>query len=306
MHRLQQFLTSILLPQIQAYESSVANGKDNAKTIMLSASIVESFLWLHLGTEIGAFPQPASRDIYEAYLTPFFQSLLSTDIKAMSEMKTGPVYVAHSNQSKAVVLRLGRFATVLVEKAMRREEIFSRELAGFSRPDRLRPVFQTFLILHSHLISRPSVESFTYQVSFADEQTWRHSWKAGCDSEEVMRADTTGGSISSLVCAGYLNLWNYAVKVTTTDQNLKGDPELASDLFRLTDRLKEMGRWRINLKNADTSSRFDDVRVRIMENVESEEKNDISRICSREIRESMNSAFQVWFSAALIPVPVLA
>jgi len=273
---------------------------------MLAASVVESFLWLHLGTEIGAFPGTASRDIYQSYLRPFFRSLLSTDAKAREEMEMDRLYVAHSEISDAMRPMLGRFAFVLLEKAMRQEEIFSSEQAKFSRPERLKAVFQTFLILYSQLTSRRSVELFTYQVNFADAPTWRQNWNKPCTAKEVERADIEHSSISSSICAGYLNLWNYAVKLMMTEQNLRGNAELAADLFRLTDRLKEMGRWRINLKHLSSSERFDDVRVRIMEKLDEDAKDDLSRICVKEIRTSMDNAFSFWFSAAPTPVPQYA
>lgn len=304
MHRLQQFLTTVVLPQTEAYKNFSTNGKDEAKAIMLGVSIVESFLWLHLGTEIGAFPRPASHDIYATYLSPFFQSLVSRDAKARDEMKAYPTYVAHSDRSKGLLQKVAsRFASILVEKAMRQEEIFSSEQAGFSQPGRLRPVFQTFLILHSRLVSNRSVETFTYQINFADDDEWRRNWREDCRPEEVMLADVDFRSTSSSICAGYLNLWNYAVKATMVAENFEGDQAVASDLFRLTDRLKEMEQWRINRKSKKASERFDDVRVRIMERLDEESTDSISEVCVREIRNSMDSAFSLWFSAAPMPVP---
>ena len=70
--------------------------------------------------------------------------------------------------------------------------------------------------------------------------------------------------------------------------------------------LKEMGRWRINLKHLSSSERFDDVRVRIMEKLDEDAKDDLSRICVKEIRTSMDNAFSFWFSAAPTPVPQYA
>jgi CRP-like cAMP-binding protein len=67
-------------------------------------------------------------------------------------------------------------------------------------------------------------------------------------------------------------------------QNLSGDPELSFDLFRLVDRLKQMERWRINLASRKTSQRFDHVRTRMMERLDTEAKDDISEICVKEIR----------------------
>jgi predicted transcriptional regulator len=117
-----------------------------------------------------------------------------------------------------------------------------------------------------------------------------------------MLADVDGMSVSSSVCAGYLKLWNYAVKATMVAQNLEGDHELSSDLFRLTDRLKEMEQWRINRKSQNLSQRFDDVRIRIMEKLDDESRDSISKVCVKEIRKSMDTAFNFWFSAAATPV----
>lgn len=301
MHRLQQFLSSVLYPQIQTYQK--AKEKNSAKTIMFAASIMESFLWLHLGTEIGAFPQPASRDIYRIYLSPFFSSLSSL------ATEDSPLYVTHSHESGSLLYMFGRFADVLLEKAMRHEEVFSSELAGFSRPDRLVHNFQTFLILHSRLVTRPPVESFTYYVTFADHSTWHQAWNTDCDPGKVELANVGGGTGASSIVAGYLNLWGHAAKVMAIEKDLAQDAALSSDFLRLKDRLAEMRRWRINLRSGATSKRFADIRNRIFDNLTMhalEAEGNASGIYAERIFASIDEVFSFWHSDApeTKPAPV--
>ena|SRR5713101_1167956 len=126
MHRLEQFVVGILLPNIsqlpkvsdlethpdmferiggseEAFGSlseaqEPAEGEDAAWLGEIRAEIIESFLWLHLGVEIGSFSEEFSRAVYETYLAPFFKSLLSRNRRVLDQMRFDDIYVAHSRQ----------------------------------------------------------------------------------------------------------------------------------------------------------------------------------------------------------------
>jgi hypothetical protein len=107
MHRLQQFTVGTIAPELDKLRLHPTIENDPSAA-MVSFSMIEAFLWLHLGVEVGAFPTQASDDVYKAYYLPFFQSLSR----------------AHSFQSSAIYLALPEFARALIGKAMRQEMPF--------------------------------------------------------------------------------------------------------------------------------------------------------------------------------------
>jgi len=74
MHTLQEFLLKNVVPAVEQLRQARQH-KNLPTTRSAYASVFESFLWLHLGTEIGVFPPEASRAIASAYYGDFFQSL---------------------------------------------------------------------------------------------------------------------------------------------------------------------------------------------------------------------------------------
>ena len=170
MHRLQTFLTEVLFPTLSALSTEATTSKPQQLSLM-RREVVEHVLWLHLGTEIGAFPYRQSRKIYTAYLGPFFQSLVSRDLDERAAMAAGRVYVAHSEESRALVLGLPRYANILVEKAMRSEDIFESERLEFRNAQSLSGLFQTLLLLHSRFAVSETVRQFTYDIRAASKIT---------------------------------------------------------------------------------------------------------------------------------------
>lgn len=138
MHRLDDFVVRRVLPDLEALNQQPSG---DAKSATLRSRLTESLLWLHLGAEIGSFPQQASNEVYEACFRPFVESLSSQETGQMR------IYVAHSRESGSLILSFPRYVRILIERAMRGEEIVSIERCEFSSPQNMRASFQVLLIM---------------------------------------------------------------------------------------------------------------------------------------------------------------
>lgn len=262
MHRLGQFIVGTLLPRLDRL--GAVSGKP-AWLAETRAEIIEAFLWLHLGVEIGSFPEGASREVYKTYIVPFFRSLMTKDPVLLEEMKRGERYVAHSPESEALVFALPRYATILSEMAMRGDEVFTKEQAGFEKPDGLQGLFQTLSLLYSSFVASPAVRQFTYEVNFERENAWDKDWSTIFTADEVREADISGSaSPIALTFAGYLNFWGHGVRCREAVQDFEGSEEASfSDVWKLRDRVSEIQSWRINLRSRHVANRFELIQKKI-------------------------------------------
>jgi hypothetical protein len=306
MHRLQTWLTVKVEPDLELLEILVSDGRD-AGARMIRAQLVESFLWLHLGAEVGAFPEEAAFGVYAEYFLPFFRSLISKSQRAREEMSGNRIYVAHSRESESLILTFPRFARILIEKAMREEGVFSTELCDFSNTRSLISTFQTLLLLTSSLDAERSVQQFIFQLNFVLEKTWSESWLEGCDSEQVMAVnDVRNSPPSAITCAGFLRLWGYAASVRDLFENLDNRRGISrEDLFKLRQRVREIQSWRVNLNSAQAAARFDSVRSRIRHGIDEDVRSGtVNSDIAYQVKQSLDDAFAFWFatSPALEPV----
>ena len=74
MHRLGQFTVGTIAPEWQRLLGKNAKPSES-ETPLIALSLIESFLWMHLGAEIGAFPREESEEVYSLYYHPFFEWL---------------------------------------------------------------------------------------------------------------------------------------------------------------------------------------------------------------------------------------
>lgn len=310
MDRLEQFVARNLIPEVRLLRLC-SSSRDPAGAELSRSAVIELFLWLHVGTELGAFSLGQSRQVYATHLHPFFESLISSDSDERQNMRNNHIYVAHSAESLSLVRQFPRFVDVLIEKGMRGEDVFLSELAGFQTPpNRLIPAFQTLLLLSSDLALDRTVREFTRQVSFAGNDEWRRNWEPNCDWKELLAAQYEGRSDASTTArtlTGFLKLWGYAAKMKEFFANLEGHASVSRtpDTFLLRDRVRAMQRWRINLGSRETSQRFEQIRERVYQGMESDARN-VSTQVVQMIQESMGTAFEFWFDVRPALSPVFA
>lgn len=300
MHRLPQFVTGSILPNLSLLEQLLKTD-DIARAAMTRSRLTESLLWLHLGVELGSFPEEASSEVYTTHFIPLFGSLISQREQAREEMRQSRIYVAHSPESEALVLSFPRFAAVLVEKAMRGEDVFRAERLEFSYAGSLTPAFQALLIMASNLALSRDINAFIYYVNFVDHGTWAELWEQDFGPTEVFATQTElRAPPAAHICAGFLQLWGYATKLKEFFGNLEGRiTPSQTDLFKFRQRAREIQSWILNLRSGQVSSRFDEVRRKLNQGLDADvSKGRIGSESAKLVQESMDSAFEFWFAAA--------
>jgi hypothetical protein len=300
MHRLAAFVTERILPDLNVLEAATLQRNHGIAKVFRSR-LVENFLWLHLGTELRAFPSDASLGVFDKFFIPFFESLLSRDERKLASMHENKLYVAHSADSEALLYSFPRFAVILIELAMRgQKDIFSHEPNKFSRPSYLTSPFQTLLGLGSEVIKDPDILEFIYQINFADHETWDRAWESDRLSEVFITSSRIRVSQSPSISAGFIKLWGYVAQVKHFFSNLGDREDLPrEDVFKLQQRAREIQSWQINLRSVDNTTRFDRVRLRMSERIERDVDADrIKAKAASLIQDSMDTAFEFWFHAA--------
>jgi hypothetical protein len=263
------------------------------------ASLFESFLWLHLGTEIGVFPLQLSAEIASSYYQPFFQSLNARRDNALDEVEfASKLYVYDTPESKDLKAAFPGF-TILIERAMRGEDGLKVQRSEFNSPDSLKPLFKNFLRLASMIRMDPRVRHFTVVSQFATEVEWQNEWRGGdCAPEEVedfaAQVDLKDRSAASIF-AGFLRLWSYSHQLTAMVEMYEHEEIRGEDRFKLVDRIKEILRWRINLRSAETANRFEAVRSALKTNLDRQAMQEGNLKGAVDfIKKSFDSAFAIW------------
>ena len=173
MHRFEDFIVRRVLPD---YVSLKERQVGDSWGAMLRCRLVEHMLWLHLGVEVGVFPAEPAEEFYTSFFQIFFRSLLSQDPQRLEEMKKGQLYVAHSEESNSLILTFPRFARILIERAMRKEDIFSIERLEFSNSGVLRSSVQTLIMLTSQAVHLRPLAEFVHGVNFVEQAKWDADW----------------------------------------------------------------------------------------------------------------------------------
>jgi hypothetical protein len=303
MHTLQEFVLTNVVPAIEEVRNAQAHN-DLAMRRAAHANVFESFLWLHLGTEIGVFPAEPSREVFSTYYADFFKSLNREQDRLLDVVAfRSRLYVYDTPESTELKSAFPDF-TKLIEQSMRGNDVFNVQRNEFRDPDSLRPIFNNFLRMASVFASDPLILRFVLICQFSDARAWDNEWHGGdCVSEEVALAGETGeyeGSSSAIICAGFLRLWSYSHQLREMSNMYEKESIESVDRFKLIDRIKNNLRWRINLRSREVANRFESVRREIKKRLHGEAAESGNLRTSVDfIVNSMDTAFEVWLRHAV-------
>ncbi len=258
MHRLQQFAVGTILPE---WERAVVNRnlQDESELPMIALLVIESFLWLHLGVELGAFPREESEDVCSYYYVPFFRWLKSYD----GTRQHGRVQLPFLQSSP--YLGLPEFARVLVRMGTGEGQPLYEQPSGVGEKPLLIAPFQSLLILYSRLCRDTAVRQFLYGIGFQNSDDWGKHWGEQCTAEELFNAvESAEASPTAMVLAGYMRFCEYARNTNEVLDNIEDLGILDRPrLFEFKDRIRNMQAWRLNLSSGDAAKRFEQVRERV-------------------------------------------
>jgi hypothetical protein len=258
MHRLQQFAVGTIAPEWERV-AVTREFQDDSELPMMALLIIESFLWLHLGVELGAFPREASEDVYLFYYAPFFQWLKSYSGNRPRSRHQPPFL------ESAPYLGLPAFARALVGKGVGEGDPLYDQPSGVGEKPILVAPFQSLLILYSRLCRDTAVRRLLYGIRFQNSDDWGKQWSEQCTAEDLFNAvESAEGSPNAMILSGYMRLSEYA---RNTNEVLKNIEDLGildrTRLFEFKDRIRNIQAWRLDLSSGDTSKRLEQVRERI-------------------------------------------
>jgi hypothetical protein len=265
MHRLQQFVVGTILPE---WERVVVNRElsDQSELPMMAVLVIEGFLWLHLGVELGAFPREASEDVYLFYYPPFFRWLKS--YRETTQIGRDQ----RSFLQSAPYLGLPVFARVLVSKGIDEGQPLYDQPSGVGEIAGLIGPLQSLLILYSRLCRDTAVRRFLYGIGFQGPDDWRMQWNEQCTAEDLFNAvESTDASPTAMVLAGYIKLCEYARNTNEVMINIEGLGILDSARsFQFRDRIRNIHAWRLDLSSGHTAERFEQIREKVRRMVDQE------------------------------------
>jgi hypothetical protein len=258
MHRLQEFAVGTIVPEWERV-TRTAEPVDESERAMMALLIIESFLWLHLGVELGAFPRNASEDVFSFYYATTFRWLKSYDDRRPRSQRQPPFL------DSAAYLGLPEFARALVRMSLDGgNPLYERPSGVGERPALVAP-FQSLLILYSRLCRDTAARRFLFGIGFQNADDWRTQWSQPCTTEDLFKTFLSAeGSPAAMILLGYTRLSEYARNVNEVLKNIEDLGILDSArLFQFKDRIRNIHAWRLNLSSGDTAQRFDQVREQV-------------------------------------------
>lgn len=304
MHTLQEFVLKSALPAIRQL-GKARKAVDLPTKRGAYASVFESYLWLHLGSEVAIFPLEPAQSVFASYYSRFFESLNAQEdrlLKESEDLFRSRLYVTDTVESRELKATFPDF-TILIELAMKGENGFRFQRNEFQEPGSLRPMCRNFLRVGLSVASDPLVRSFTNLSQFTDANQWESRWRGGdCNPEQVMTARTLGGKSPdpAVICAGFLKLWGYSYQLRQMSEMYEHENIRSDDRFRLIDRIKTILRWRINLRSTELAARFESVKAMLKRNLDEQVANE--RVENAEglrnsvevITKSFDESFDFW------------
>jgi hypothetical protein len=218
-----------------------------------SFSILEAFLWLHLGVKLGYFSKPASRRVsYE-----FGNRLLG------------------AYERTVAALMLQKFSPplqrILEAELTGRVDLFSSSEEIPESLDEIQQAFQNAVLLVSGFVNEANAQQFLKMVNIAKPMDWEATFgKQGFGLHSPNEPTDTMWSRIGL---------SKVVEFMEAYRQMQGDydnlpTKLAPQISLLKRNLKEIQSWRLNFAEESARSRFMEV------------ANDVARNMRKEVAET--------------------
>src|SRR5690348_420855 len=133
MHTLQEFVLRNLTVARRRLKA-VSRLQDTAARRGAHSSMFESFIWLHLGTELGVFDLSAAKELVHIYFKELFDSLVSTKPTTVAETEhlfRGEVRIYDTPESSDLKATFPDFV-IQIEDAMRNKDLFAASINKFT------------------------------------------------------------------------------------------------------------------------------------------------------------------------------
>jgi hypothetical protein len=233
------FLNDRLSPIIE--EFTAIGSYPQKRSNFIRAELLEWFLWLHLGVQIGYFPLPLSRravyeyfpmilDAYDVISeTPFFQTAYTPPLRTIWESEFSG--------------RQDLFASARVWK-----EAAPSEASSF---------FQTSSVLASEFVQDLETRPFIQAITLSTDAEWEQALKDNKSLDDVEQNESTDNFPDNAhwTTPGVLSTIDYLR--TVRQFNLDEWERISSQEFAsFRQRLREIQQWRLNFANLPYRLRF--------------------------------------------------
>lgn len=255
MYRLVEYVNNYVGPERDGWNA--ARKQDYTPLLAkANAGMFEAFLWLHLGVEIGVFPEENAIKVVEAYFDEFFTSLVATQKRFEGRTVTSaPSLMLDELRSRFSSL------TPLLNMALQRNVPFSFQRCGFSDVMKLRAPFDVILMLMTAFVRNSHSDSFTTAVTFLPDIDYDGLMKKAFGVEFEKQSFSSEDAVIVLdsdpgnLYEGFQETNRHMMMCRDLFRELRSS-SLESDASRMLFRFREIHRWRIDLRNKSVETRF--------------------------------------------------
>jgi hypothetical protein len=233
------FLNDRLLPILQ--EFTTIESYPQKQSNFLRAELLESFLWLHLGVQIGHFPLSLSRravyeyfpmilDAYEVISeTPFFQTAYTPPLR-----------------------------TIWDSEFSGRQDLFaSARLWKEAAPSEASSLFQTSSVFANEFVQDLETRPFIQAITLSTEAEWEQAVKYNKPLADVERNEANDDLPDSAHWTGPAVFSTIDYLRTVRQFNLAEQTRNSSQEFAtFRQRLREIQQWRLNFADLTYRLRF--------------------------------------------------
>jgi hypothetical protein len=229
--------------------------KDEVLSRHAQASLFETFLWLHLGVEVGyftrAFAQQLLAAVYEPELFTSLRVTTETFASDLSEYKVTDIeqrYNKRFNELANLFPSLGPLLT----RCVGQQEVFNFFLIEVEDADSIRPVFQALYAITTAMCAEWTIQTFIAAINFCSDREWATLMQKTIGVHELFTVsvpdEVASRRDSRSIILGFIHLLSYMDKFRNFNDDLRSavsSGELQQrDVQGLCNRIRMMQGWR--------------------------------------------------------------
>jgi hypothetical protein len=260
MYRLIEYVNNYLGPERDAWEK--ARKKQYPPLVAkTNAAMYEGFLWLHLGVEIGAFPEAEAYTVTGAFFDDYFRLL-----KVREQRFEGrQVLSASSVQLQEIRSRFPSMEPLL-NVAIEKKAPFSFQRCGFSNGAGLRAPFDVILMLLTAFLHNDCCQTSTTALNFLPDTEYYGLIRKAFGSFVLKDSFSSNhpkrrprlvlDSDPDHFYQGFVGTVKHMATCQHLFRELLHSRALEDDALLLLHRFRAVHGWRVDLRRESVANRF--------------------------------------------------
>lgn len=261
---------------------------DLADAELGDAEVFEAFLIFSLSVQTGNVSPDEFGKLQSSIFDPFFYGLWAGGARNNPDL---PVYVAHSSESHALVLRFQQFVST-IEKGMLGElappNVILRD------PSKFAPVMESCLSMYASMVQDEGLRSFDRIVQYSPDAEWNVIAGGETTRQAIVAvADNETSDQTATMYYGLLKLLGYWDKLRCVAGEITADREIDfASATRFKERLVDIFAWRIRTPSHKATSRVEVIKRKLSEQILSETHDQrVARLFVQGFEQSFDAAF---------------